>query len=504
MPRHYPPSSVQLFGYDPERDLPPDHLVRLVEEVVELALPPGPPTPPQPGQPAWDRRLVAKVLLYAYATGVRSSRQMEQLCRESLPYLLLTRGAAPSYRVFCSFRVEQPEALEAAWLSLFAVAKQAGMARLGRVVVDSSVLRANASKELVLEAKEYARLKEELARALAEAEEIDAREAQAGPPPGSGGKPLPRCQMRDIVRQVRKALGGEPTPPGPTRMSAKMQARVHQALAAIEEAEQEGRKHLCLTDPEARMMHGGRDKHVREGYSLEVVLDQGAGLLVAHGTKTHGQDNDRLLPLLKAARKQLPEGIAAVDADSGYYFTPALRQLLEEGVDVCVPDSATAGALHRGLVPGATIPPERAMTYLPERDAYRCGQGNLLVSRHTRDSGRGHLATRYRAERCCRDCPQAEGCFAPWAQHRERKLLVRRTDPQPLEASLARFGEPAHRQRYRQRGRWIEGVFGWLKGPFGYGRWWLRGEARVRAEGTLLGLAYQLRTVHKRWAPQHA
>ena len=99
---------------------------------------------------------------------------------------------------------------------------------------------------------------------------------------------------------------------------------------------------------------------------------------------------------------------------------------------------------------------------------------------------------------------QAEGCFAPWAQHRERKLLVRRTDPQPLEASLARFGEPAHRQRYRQRGRWIEGVFGWLKGPFGYGRWWLRGEARVRAEGTLLGLAYQLRTVHKRWAPQHA
>ncbi len=504
MPRHYPPAGTQLFGYDPERDLPPDHLARLVEQVVEEALPPGPPRAPQPGQPSWDQRLVAKVLIYGYATGVRSSRQLEQLCKESLPYLLFTRGAAPSYRVLCSFRVEQESALETVWVSLFAVAKQAGMARLGRVVIDSSVLPASAAKEMVVTQAEYAQLKEALLQALAEAEAVDACEAQAGPPRGPGGKPLPRGQMRDIVRQVRRAQAGRPPQPRPTRMSGRMQARAQEILEALEQAEQEGREHLCLTDPEARMMHGGREKTVKEGYSLELVLDREAGLAVAHGVKTRGQDNDRLVPLVEAAQEHLPEGVHSVEADSGYYYTPAIRHLLAAGIDVCVPDSATAAALHQGLLPGAGVPPARAMTYLPEQDCYRCGQGNLLRPVHPCDSGRGYPATRYRAQRSCRECPYAEACFKVTARRREYKTLLRRTDPQPLEASLARFQAPAHQQRYRQRGRWIEGIFGWLKGPFGYRRWSVRGEKHVRAEGTLLTLAYQVRTVHKRWAGQSA
>ena len=43
----------------------------------------------------------------------------------------------------------------------------------------------------------------------------------------------------------------------------------------------EGRKHLCLTDPDARMMGGGRERKVRECHSFEVAVDREAGLLVA-------------------------------------------------------------------------------------------------------------------------------------------------------------------------------------------------------------------------------
>ena len=138
--RPYSPPEPLLFGYDPIRDLHPEHLVRLVERVVEQSLTTH-SKPVRPGQPAFDPRLCAKVLSYGYATGVRSSRQLERQCQESLPYLLLTRGEAPSYRTLCSFRVDHSDLIETVWVGLFAIAQEAGIARLGRIVVDSTNMK---------------------------------------------------------------------------------------------------------------------------------------------------------------------------------------------------------------------------------------------------------------------------------------------------------------------------------------------------------------------------
>jgi len=167
--REHNPPCPRLVGYDPFYDLPMDHLARLVEEVVEESLE-LPAKSAGPGQPGFDPRLCAKVLVYGYATGVRSSRQLEKLCDESLPYLFLTRGDTPSYRTLCSVRVEQAEILERVWVGLFSVARECGMHRLGRIVVDSSKLRANTGSESVLERDEYAEMKSALKSILAEAE----------------------------------------------------------------------------------------------------------------------------------------------------------------------------------------------------------------------------------------------------------------------------------------------------------------------------------------------
>ena len=179
--RPHPSPTHMLFGYDPLRDLPADHFARLVEQVVEDSITP-PRRPRGPGQPAFDPRLCIKVLVYGYATGQRSSRQLERLCDESLPYLYLTRGDAPSYRTLCTVRVEQGELIERVWVGLFAVAREAGLQRLGHIVVDSTKLRAAASPEAVVPADEYAALRAELAAILAEAAALDEQEEQEGRP----------------------------------------------------------------------------------------------------------------------------------------------------------------------------------------------------------------------------------------------------------------------------------------------------------------------------------
>lgn len=514
--RDYAPPAPLLFGCDPDRDLPRDHLARLVEEVVEATLKPE-SKPISPGQPQYDPRLPVKALVYGYATGVRSSRQLERLCRESLPYLFLTRGAAPSYATLCTVRRTGEAWIEAVWVHLFAVAQEAGIERLGRITVDSTKLRANISPEAVLKQDEYEPVKQELVRILKEAEEADAREETEGAADTRTGKPLPREQMREILRRVRKRLArerrsSEPEPAAPAlaeapapseageppALSARMLARVRLAVSTIEAAEAEGLKHACLTDPDARMMGEGREKRVRPCHSFEVAVDN--GLLVAGQSTNDNTDNARLPVLVEAAKRHEPEGVRAVDADSGYFSGDTVGGYIAEGIDTCIPDTATACDLHRGLPIGSTrarTTGSVAFTYEEATDSYHCPEGNRLVLRQTRQDN-GQLVKTYRAQRDCHECPLAASCLTQ-AKAKRRTLKVGRFQP-ILEAARKRFGEADHKERYHHRAEAVETVFGFIRATLGYGRWLLRGSEGVASEVRLMKTACQMRKVQRAWA----
>jgi len=274
---------------------------------------------------------------------------------------------------------------------------------------------------------------------------------------------------------------------------------------ALEEAVAEGRKHLCLTDPDARMMGEGRSRRVQECHSFEVAVDKGAGLLVVGQTTNTSSDNARLEAVLEAAAANEPEGVVAVDADSGYYEGDAIGRLLSRGLDLCVPDSNTAGDLHRGAPAGSTRDRQRGtvpLVYDEAADCLRCPQGNELrpVQRGHRHAGQ--RTTDYRAVTSCRDCPLASACLSqPNAQYR----TVRRGEySEALEQARQRFNDPEHRERYRHRGEAVETVFAFLRATLGYTRFLLRGGGRVACEGRLFRLAYQLRKVHPHWAAGQA
>jgi hypothetical protein len=458
--------------------------------------------------------LCLKVLIYGYATGVRSSRQLEKHCNESLPYLFLTRGDTPSYRTLCSFRIECRDLLEKVWIEAFAVAKSLGLKRMGRIVVDSTKLRANASAEMVLKQEEYAALKQELKGILDEAEAKDkAEDAEGYEGETSTGKKPDKLQMRDILRRVRRQMSkkkddddGDPPQddgPGGKAITGHMRSRIKDTIEAIDEAESEGRGHLCLSDPDARMMHGGVEKKVRECHSLEMAIDKDCGLLVADEVTQVGNDNDRLIPLVKSAAKNEPQGVHAVDGDSGYYKSESLSSLIRSGVDVCIPDNNTAGELHRGLKVGTQANCRSiALEYDTERDAYSCPMGNVLTLRPRRKSDPDN-ARRYQTIHSCEGCSLYSECVVrvdgKAAKSKYKSLKVRECSEEIL-AAMQRFNDPEHRHRYHMRGSFIEGVNGFIRGTLGYDRWLLRGSDGVRTEGKLITTGYQLRTLHKHWA----
>lgn len=529
--REYSELSPSLLGYDPCVDVPQDHLARFVDMVIEEALS-GIERADGRGQPAYDPRLCIKVLVYGYATGVRSSRQLERNCRESLPYLLLTRGDAPSYRTLCTVRVEQGELLDTAWIALFVSADGLGLGRLGRVVVDSTKLRANASEEMTIVEDEYGLIRAALTNAIAEAEAVDAREDGGG---YSGetrtGKKVDKCQMRDIVRSVRSRLAKSKVQDsatvecvtagdnvdgvasddsisdnsdGQVQMTSRMVDRAKEVIRGIDRATSEGQKCLCLTDMDARFMHGGREKRLKQCHSLEVAIDRDCALLVASGVTQVGNDNGRLEGLVSKSLVNEPWGVKAVDGDSGYFRTDSVARLIADGVDVCIPDSTTACALHRSLpVLGLWNPSSVALEYDAIADVYRCSEGNVLTRRPSRTDKQGQRKINYQACRSCCGCRLHSECMVTSVGQQPRskyKHIFRREHSEVVLSSLERFNDPVHRERYRQRASAVETVFGFIRGTLGFDRWLLRGSEKTECEGQLMTLAYQTRKVHKKWA----
>src|SRR5207247_9063016 len=115
------------------------------------------------------------------------------------------------------------------------------------------------------------------------------------------------------------APAGAAAAPAPRRpVSARMRAQLRAALMALALALATGRKHLCLTDPDAEMMGEGRTKRVQECHSFEVVVDREAGLLVVGQTSQEGNDNTRLEPLVAAAQAHEPAGGKEAGGDRGF------------------------------------------------------------------------------------------------------------------------------------------------------------------------------------------
>ena len=523
----YRPHSAPMpgfFGYDPVQDLPQNHLARFVDCIVQESVRPA-INNSRSGQPEFDPRLLAKVLLYGYATGIRSSRQLERLCNESLPFLFLTRGDTPCYRTLCTFRVKQSKLIEQAWESLFDVAGNIGLKRMGQITIDSTKIRADASPEAVVKEIEYADVKSELKRILAEAAEIDAAEDNQSPGQTRLERTVSTDQMRDILRRVRKQRSQAPKPTNDPAdvasdalseadqtpancqisdaswyeaLSPPMRKRIEAGIAAIEAAEEEGRKHACLTDPDARMMGEGREKNIRECYAFEVAVDN--GLLVVGQTSNSAHDSPRLEPIVEEARAHEPDGVNSIDGDSGYFSGASVAKLIGEGTDVCIPDSNTACDLHRDQPIGTTL--SRMTGTIPfeydtQQDVYRCPAGNILrFAQSRRDRGQDYHI--YRAERSCKDCPLRSQCGRKErGQYRTLHVLNNKA---LIGQHLARFSEKEHRERYRRRAPAVETVFGFMRSVLGYVRWHLRGSERVGHEARLFKAAYQIRKIHMQLA----
>lgn len=166
------------------------------------------------GYPPYHPLLMVKLWLYGQMRGIRSPRKLERATLEDVPFRVLCAGNEPDHRTLSDFRRRHLDALGGLLVQVLQLCREADLVKPGHVAIDSTKIRANASKH---KAMSYARMQEEEARLRAEAERmfaesdvIDAEEdARYGP--DRRGDVLPpdlahRKRRLEKTREAKAAL----------------------------------------------------------------------------------------------------------------------------------------------------------------------------------------------------------------------------------------------------------------------------------------------------------
>jgi len=199
------PERRQTFLLPPDmRDwLPEDDIVHLILDAVALMDLSAFETTHKlggAGQAPFAPSLLLSVLIYAYSHGVRSSRAIERLCGRDAGYRFIVGEHVPDHTVIARFRHRHVERLEAIFVRVLEMCRDAGLIRLGLVVLDGTKVKANASLEANRSA---ATIDQQVARLVAEAESTDRREDRLFGPDGRETLPKALARREDRLARLR-------------------------------------------------------------------------------------------------------------------------------------------------------------------------------------------------------------------------------------------------------------------------------------------------------------
>ncbi|HEX2201280.1 MAG TPA: transposase, partial [Gammaproteobacteria bacterium] len=312
-----------------------DHLARFVVDVVEqLDLSEIEQVYSGRGSPAYPPRLMVALLFYGYATGVFSSRKLEQASYESVPFIYIAGGLHPDHDSINSFRKRFLAQLEDLFVQILLIAHRLGVLKLGDIFIDGSKVEANASKHKALSwdyaNKLEARLKAEVEKLLELAETAHGHEHRGLNIPAELTRREERLKKiaeakAEIERRAREHYErerGEYDEKMTRRQAKEKRTGKKPGGRAPKEPEPgpHGKDQVNFTDEESRIMPvagGGFE----QAYNGQIGVEGNSRLIVCQHVSQQPNDQQELVPALDQLA-HLPQELGQVktaSTDTGYY-----------------------------------------------------------------------------------------------------------------------------------------------------------------------------------------
>ncbi len=492
--RYLPADRDQLFllPLDMREWLPQGHLAFFVSDVVDelgtTALHVG-HHHDAGGRPGYDPEMLLALLVYAYCTGVRSSRQMERLCEVDIGYRVICANRRPDHSTIARFRQAQDGLVQDLFVQALALCARAGLVEVGVVAVDGTKMGADASMAAN-------RTAEQVAAMFAEAEAQDAAEDrlfgdQRGDelPPALADRTSRRARLKAALEELRARQAAEHEQ-AEERSSAFVEAERAAALAGA--------------------VPGGRHPRGREVARAEATLGLARRRAAEHrkeverrcaaaGTKPHGPspdvENDTAVKRARAALARAKAKAAPAPRGPARSNTTDPDSRVMKGLQGYLQGyNAQAAVNEAGVVVAAEVT-QQAFDVGQLRPMLAALEANLAAAGISTSVGTALFDAGYwsLANACA---PGPDRLIA-----REKSWKARRTaaacGPVPEGAGVAeamahRLATEEGRALYAKRSTTVEPVFGQLKALRGYRRFSRRGLGAVQAEWKLTTMAHNL------------
>jgi transposase len=328
--RTYLPEQNLLLPASLREWLPDDHLSYFVSDVVDqldLSAIERVYEEEDRGQPPYHPRMMTKILLYGYCVGVFSSRRIQKRLVEDIAFRVLAAGNQPDFRTISDFRKLHLKALEELFQQMLRLTLETGTMKLGRVALDGSKVKGNASKHKAMSygrmKETEKRLREEVRKLLNQAEAADKEEDSRYGRDRRGDELPEELQRRETriarIREAKHALEER------AREQAKSKGK------DLEEAQPTKKAQYNFTDPESRMLKGSDG--FLQGYNTQIAVEPVFQLIVGQRVTQAANDKQQMVPLVEAIEEQSGQKPEGVLADNGYCSDENLKYLTRKRME---------------------------------------------------------------------------------------------------------------------------------------------------------------------------
>ena len=322
--RPYYPDEELLLPPSLRDWLPENHLAYFVSDVVDnldLSAMDAVYGDEKRGQPPYDPLMMTKVLVYGYCVGVFSSRKIERRLVEDIAFRVLAADNQPNFRTISDFRKIHLKTLAGLFEQVLQIALEAGAMKVGRVALDGTKVKANASKHKAMSydrmQEKEKQLKAEVKQLLEQAEAADAAEDARYGKDRTGDELPAELERRETrlkkIKEAKRAL----------QERARQQAVTEGSDP--KQAEPKDKDQYNFTDPESRIMKGA-DGFV-QAYNAQAAVEPDLQLIVGQTVTQAANDKQQLMPLVEVIEQQSGQRPEEVLADSGYCSEPNLEAL---------------------------------------------------------------------------------------------------------------------------------------------------------------------------------
>jgi len=505
----YEQNQPMLLPPNLEELIPPNHLVRVVNDIIEcIDMEPLIKQYKGGGTSAYHPKMLVKVIVYGYTQRIFSSRQIAKALRENINFMWLSGMNRPDHRTINRFRGKIMKAvIDEVFYAVVEQLLEQGYIDLEKYFVDGTKIEANANKYSFVWRKSTERykasLQEKVRSLLDEIDELEAAEeaeyADRDLEEVGEGKEIDSEKLKEVAEKINQKLKKDPKNETLKKAKRSLEKDFIPRQEKYEKQEKtfKGRNSYSKTDHDATFMRMKEDHmlngQLKAGYNIQMGTQN--QFVIGYSIHQRAGDTSCLKPHLDHVRDWLGEYPESLIADAGYGSEENYTYLHDNHVTAYVKYNTFHYEQKRRYKKNKPQYNLKDFRYLPDEDQYECPQGKRLTYRYTKNrmTDNGYKTQRrIYAGTECQNCPVMAKCTKSKYQ---RQLWVGVELMKMKKDAHERLLSPRGIEVRSQRPVEVESVFGRLKQNWGFRRFMLRGLEKVKTEWGILCIAHNLAKV---------